>query len=233
MKIEPFPGPLVKKNNYKWMITQEQIDWLCKYFPEVDNHTLMKKSGMNNSLLHNLARKHGLRKSDKYLKAIYKKVARKVKNICEKNGYYDSKRGKAPSEACIQANREYHREIREGKREHPLITMKKKSPVKYKKMLEHESTLRKEMIRKETLRAVYGLERKTRLRNIVMCKYRKSQNHHRYNARKRGYIIPSDYSEEGNTRYVIYYDDSTNRSEIFERNLIADGFKVFQYEEDL
>lgn len=232
--MEPFPGPLVKENNYKWMITQEQIDWLCKYFPEVENRILMKKSGMKPTLLHNLAREHGLIKSESCMKAIWKKVARKVKKTCERNGYYASKRGKAPSEACIKANREYHREIREGKREHPYITMKKKSPVKYKKMLQHESTLRKEMIRKETLRAVYGLERKTRLRNIVMCKYRKSQNHHRYSARKRGYIIPSDYSEEGNTRYVIYYDDSTNRSEIFERNLINDGFKVLSYyEEDL
>ena len=46
MKMEPFPGQLVKENNYKWKITQEQIDWLCKYFPEYENRILMKKSGM-------------------------------------------------------------------------------------------------------------------------------------------------------------------------------------------
>ena len=62
MKMEPFPGELVKQNN-KHVLTQQQIDWLCKYFPEVDNHTLMKKSGMNHSLLHRFARQYGLTKS--------------------------------------------------------------------------------------------------------------------------------------------------------------------------
>ena len=63
MRVEPFPGELVKQNNYKHVLTQQQIDWLCKYFPEVDNHTLMKKSGMNHSLLHRFARQYGLTKS--------------------------------------------------------------------------------------------------------------------------------------------------------------------------
>ena len=111
MKIEPFPGQLVKENNYKWKITQEQIDWLCKYFPEYENRILMKKSGMNHSLLHRLARQYGLTKSEKGMKRIIKKHAQQVKRICERNGYYESMRGKQPSPQCREANMKYQREI--------------------------------------------------------------------------------------------------------------------------
>ena len=206
MRVEPFPGQLVKGNNYKWKITQEQIDWLCKYFPEYENRILMKKSGMNHSLLHRLARQYGLRKSEKAMKRIIKKHAKQVKRTCERNGYYESMRGKQPSPLCREA----------------------------RKMIEKESRYRREVIRKEKLRMAYGLDRKTRLPTVVICRFTRSQTSHRFNARKKGYIIPEDCSEMGDTRYVIWYDDDTKRSRIMERNLIKDGFKVLPYyEEDL
>lgn len=226
MKVEPFPGELVKQNNYKHVLTQQQIDWLKKYFPEVDNHTLMKKSGMNHSLLHRLARRYGLTKSEKGLKRILKNSARKIKSTCEANGYYDSLRGKAPSEACVEATRRMWQEIREGQRKHPFQVLRKKSPYRWKKFMEQKSNDRKEMIRKEVLRTVYGIGSRTRLKNIVTCKYKRSESSHRYNAKKRGYVLPLDISEQGNERYNIYYTEGTRRGEIFEKNLVKDGFKV-------
>ena len=151
MRVEPFPGQLVKGNNYKWKITQEQIDWLCKYFPEYENRILMKKSGMNHSLLHRLARQYGLRKSEKAMKRIIKKHAKQVKRTCERNGYYESMRGKQPSPLCREANMKYMREIQQGIREHPFHTMKRENPRKYRKMIEKESRYRREVIRKEKL----------------------------------------------------------------------------------
>lgn len=233
MRVEPFPGELVKQNNYKHVLTQQQIDWLCKYFPEVDNHTLMKKSGMNHSLLHRLARQYGLTKSEKGLKRIIKKHAQQVKRICERNGYYESMRGKQPSPQCREANIQYQREIQQGIREHPFHTMKRENPRKYRKMIEKESRYRREVIRKEKLRMAYGLDRKTRLSTVVICRFTRRQTSHRFNAKKKGYIIPEDCSEMGDTRYVIWYDDDTKRSRIMERNLIKDGFKVLPYEEDI
>ena len=72
----------------------------------------------------------------------------------------------------------------------------------------------------------YGLERKTRLRCIVMCKYTRSQTCHRYNALRRGYYVMEDCSEQGGERYNIYYDEQTVRSEKFEKNLLKDGFSI-------
>ena len=97
--------------------------------------------------------------------------------------------------------------------------------------MENRSKERKETIRKEMRRVLYGMERKTRLKCIVMCKYTRRQVAHRYNALKRGYIIMDDCSEQGGERYNIYYDNETKRSPIFERNLLKDGFHLKQWSE--
>ena len=119
-------------------------------------------------------------------------------------------------------------EIREGKREHPTSILKRTNPRKYRKWMQRKSEERRETIRKELLRVKYGLERKTRLKAVVMCKYTRRQTCHRYNALRRGYIVMEDCSESGGERYNIYYDNQTHRSEKFENNLISDGFNVRQ-----
>jgi hypothetical protein len=80
------------------------------------------------------------------------------------------------------------------------------------------------MISKEKRRIIYGLERKTKLKVVVLNPYTRSQLHHRCNALKRGYLLDMDCSEGQPGRYVIYYDDETQRSAKFEANCIKDGF---------
>ena len=120
-------------------------------------------------------------------------------------------------------------EIRDGKREHPARIMKRTNPRKYRKWQQRKSQEYKETIRKEMRRALYGMERKTRLRCIVLCKFTKRQVCHRYNALRRGYIIMQDCSEQSGERYNIYYDDHTERTPIFERNLQKDGFNLLKW----
>ena len=71
---------------------------------------------------------------------------------------------------------------------------------------------------------MYGLERKTKLKVVVLVPYKRSQLHHRCNALRRGYLLDEDCSEGSPGRYVIYYDDETQRSPKFEENCIKDGF---------
>jgi hypothetical protein len=184
---------------------------------------------MSHSTLHRFAREFGLTKSPKGIKRIKKRQAAHVKRLCEKNGYYDSLRGKQPSEACRKASAQMWQEIRGGKREHPARIMKRTNPRKYRKWQQRKSQEYKETIRKEMRRALYGMERKTRLRCIVLCKFTKRQVCHRYNALRRGYIIMQDCSEQSGERYNIYYDDQTERTPIFERNLQKDGFNLLKW----
>ena len=50
-------------------------------------------------------------------------------------------------------------------------------------------------------------------------------------ALKRGYILMADCSDQGGERYNIYYDDQTQRTPIFEKNLINDGFQIIKWYE--
>jgi hypothetical protein len=211
------------------VLTDEQKEWLCKWFPEVENSRLMEASGMSHSTLHRFARQFRLTKSEKGIRGIKKRQAAHIKHVCENNGYYDSLRGRQPSEACRNATAQMWQDIQDGKREHPARILKRKNPRKYRKWMQRKSEERKETIRKETRRVLYGLERKTKLKCIVMCKYTKRQVSHRYNALRRGYIIMQDCSDQSGERYNIYYDDQTERTPIFERNLVNDGFRLLPY----
>lgn len=245
MKIDPFPGvltaqlvdrPFTTKTGKAGcqrvkalVLTDEQREWFCRWFPEEENSRLMAASGMSHSTLHRFAREFGLTKSERGIKRIKKRQAAHIKRVCEKNGYYDSLRGRKPSEACRKATAQMWQEVREGKREHPVIIMKRTNPRKYRQSMERKSQSRKEIIRQETRRVLYGMERKTRLKMIVMCPYTRRQTSHRYNALRRGYIVMEDCSEQGGERYNIYYDNDTERSPIFEKNLLKDGFNIKQW----
>ena len=246
MKLDPFPGVLTAQfvdrpfttklgkagcqRVKAWVLTDEQRAWLCKWFPEEENSRLMKMSGMSHSTLHRFAREFGLTKSLKGIKRIKKRQTAQVRKTCQRNGFYDSIRGKKPSEATLEGARRMWQDIREGKREHPFSVMKRENPRKYRKFMQTKSRVRKEQIRKEQMRVLYGMERKTRLKCVVMCPYTRRQVGHRYNALRRGYIIMEDCSEQGGERYNIYYDKDTERAPVFEKNLQKDGFKILEWQ---
>lgn len=206
------------------VLTDDQEAWLRRWFPEVENSRLMKASGLSHSALHRFARELGLVKSEKGLRGIKKRQAAHIKRVCERNGWYDSLRGRKLSPECRAGVAKMWADIREGRREHPFQVLKREHPRKYANLMRRKSEERKETIRKEKWRAYYGLTRQTKLRAVVLNPYTRSQTCHRHSALKRGYIIMMDCSEGSGERYNIYYDDETERAPIFERNLIADGF---------
>ena len=242
--MEPFPGTLQRCNVTKqrrtklgkiasWtfnviVLTKEQKKWFRRWFPEVENRRLMKAIGVTHSTLHRLARQMRLTKSEKGLKGIQKRNGARIKRALEKNGYYDSLRGKPMNDACIEGLKKYIEDVNNKRRLHPLKVMKEKNPRKYKSLMRKRSTERAELIRKEKFRQDFGLPRQTRLR-IILTPYRRSQVCRRYNALQRGYIVMDDTSEQGGERYNIYYDEDTVRSDKFENNLCKDGFSVKPY----
>ena len=86
---------------------------------------------------------------------IRKELVRDIKRTCEKNGYYDSLRGRGMPENALIGLRKLYEEGFSA-----ISRLKEKSPRKYKKYLEKMSESHKDMWRKERLRAKYGLERK-------------------------------------------------------------------------
>lgn len=249
MKLPPFPGELKRslvarpfttkrgrqgcQHVYAVVLTPEQQQWFVTNFPEHENEKLMKASGLGWSTLHRYAREMHLQKSPEGLHRIMLRQGQKAKRTCEKNGYYDSIRGRKPSEQCRAASRQMWQEIRDGKREHPREKMKREHPRKYRNIAKRISESRRELWRKEKLRDIYGLTRQTHLR-LVHQPMTTRQVNHRHNAvKKYNYIVLDlhDPCSDPSDRMLIYYDNDTRRSTRFERNLIRDGFKVLPWEE--
>ena len=231
--MKPFPGTVTRQGQGgRYTLTDEQKEWLRQWFPVTENRRLVKASGLTSSTLHRLARDLGLTKSEKGMRAIKRRQAAHIKRVCEKNGYYDSLRGKAPCEAAHEGTRRMWKEIREGKREDPIAIMKRKNPRRYRQLMKHKSEQRKETIIRERMRMKWGLPRKTRLAIVVMQPYTTSQICHRCNALKKGYILADTCSEGSGHRYMIYYDSETKRSQRFEMNCVKDGFRIEEWQFD-
>ncbi|MEE1004889.1 MAG: hypothetical protein UH685_06085 [Bacteroidaceae bacterium] len=229
--VRPYTSPKGRACTVRCLsvvLTDEQRDWLVRWFPVTENARLKKASGMKDATLHRFAREYGLAKSQKGMHAIRVRQAAKTKKACAKNGYYDSLRGRRPSDACIEASRIMWQEIKSGKRTSPHEKLKQR-PSRYRKMCAQMSENRKELIRKERQRAFYGLKRKTQLTCVVLQRYTRSQVSARYNALKKGYLVAADRSDEGGMRYDIYYDENTKRTDRFEKNLKALGFTIKEW----
>jgi hypothetical protein len=72
MKLESFPGLLEKKKieqpyvtktgltrmmrTTRYVLSDEQTDWLRRFYPEIENPRLMKVAGMTHGTLHRFAR---------------------------------------------------------------------------------------------------------------------------------------------------------------------------------
>lgn len=209
--------PSQKSGVLQYYLTPELEKEFVRLYPKTFNSRMMELFWLSATTLHRFARKLKLKKD---MKVIVRKQAALTKLICEKNGYYDSLRGKAPSQASIDATKKMWSEGF-----HPMKALKKKNPRKYKKVCEARREMRINIINREKRRIAIGLEQTTNL-HLPQVIYTKSQLNRRRNAKRRGYIlgIKDEFSHD---RYPIYWNKETQRSEQFEKNCIADGF-VFE-----
>ena len=182
------------------------------------NRTVMEWYGISFSTLHRFMRELGVQKD---MTKIRHKQAVLTKRICERNGYYDSLRGHAPSEQCREASR---RMRAEGF--HPLHQLRDTNPRKYRAYLRKKGRQRRELIAAERRRYQLTLQPLTNLSTHLYAgsQYTRSQQCRRLGARKRGYTVGSIDPDQGE-RMMLYYDDRTVRCPIFERNCEQDGFE--------
>lgn len=211
----PVPKRRSEKGQMEYYLTPELEKEFRRLFPITMNRRMMELFGISFSTLQRFKRELGLVKNET---TIRKKLAKQVKKICEDNGYYDSLRGKQPSEQCRQA---IHEKFASGW--HPMKAMKAKNPRKYKKTLQRRSEERKALIAKEKKHIRWGLSQSTGL-HLPFDIFTRSQVSHRHNALKRGYLL-GDMAEFSGERYTIFYDKDTKRSPRFEQNCINDGFR--------
>ena len=210
------PNPTSGMKEY--YLEGELKERFCKLFPKKSNRRMMTWFGIGFSTLQRFKREFGLEKD---MQAIRKQQAKDIKKICERNGYYASLRGKKPSEASIEATRRLR-----ASGFHPIKQLKATNPRKYKRMLRKRSEQRKELFRKERLRAFYGLERKTN-RHIPS-----SPLSHRAAAQKYAMIKVCNYfADPLGDHHIVCYDSETRRSAQREATAAKHGLKVVEADE--
>lgn len=202
-------------------LTEKETQWIIRHYKHTKNDDIMAKFGIGESTLHRLARKHGLRKSRQQMKKTQLAATDAAYEACRRYGIYEETARRMREKMLAMSARGEHIP---GSFVSGVTNLMRLGPKRNRERIEKAAQTRKETIRKEMRRVLYGLERKTKLRCIVLCKYTRRQTSHRYNALKRGYIIMEDCSEQSGERYNIYYDDQTERAPIFENNLKKDGF---------
>ena len=148
--------PNAKSGVKEYYIEGELKERFCKLFPKNSNRRMMAWFGISFSTLQRFKREFGLEKD---MKSIIRQQAKDTKSICERNGYYASILGKAPSEACLEATRQLR-----AAGFHPMNQLKANNPRRYKQLMRKKSEQRKELYRKEPPRVFSGPERQTNIR---------------------------------------------------------------------
>ena len=210
--------PSPKNGVSAYYLEGELKERFCKLFPKNSNRRMMAWFGLSFSTLQRFKREFGLEKD---MKSIIRQQAKDTKRICEKNGYYASLRGKKPSEAFFDGARKLF-----ASGFHPMKQLKANNPRKYKRLLRKRSEQRKELYRKEQLRAVYGLERQTNLRIPTNPMSRRAT------AQKYAMIKCCNYfPDPDGDPHIICYDSETQRSARREATAAKHGLKVVEADE--
>lgn len=226
-----FPGKLKHggRNGKKILLSHKQVKWMNDFFPMTENRLIADAMGINVRTVSGVARRYGISKSEEGMRQIRKRQQEAALKTNLENGCYDRKRGRPVSEATCIGRAERWRRIKEGEIEGPIDKYKREHQSEYQQMLKANGRKLSESYRKEKLRKVYGMDLKTNLR-ITVKSFTKSQSQRRYRALCRGYLLAEDCSEGSPWRYVIFYNDDTQRAEKFEQNCINDGFTIMKDE---
>ncbi len=213
-----YPLPLVwnkQKHVREYVLEGENLRMFLKLFPIHSNRRLMNWFGLSYRTVQRFARQHGIEKN---MDAIRREHSRDVKKTCEANGYYDSIRGRRPSEASIEATKRLR-----ASGFNPWLAVKENNPRRYRKLREKQSADRKELFRKEALREKYGMKRKTKLRLSALTQTARSHKH--------SMIVKNNYFADPDHVDYICYDSETRRSARREDTARRHGLTVVEGED--
>lgn len=206
--------PHPKAGVMEYFLEGDIRDKFIELFPKHSNRRIMQWFGISFSVLQRFKRELGLEKD---MRKIRREQARDAKRTCEKNGFYESLRGKKPPEAALEATRRLR-----ATGFHPLKRLKEISPRRYKATLDRMGKARSELFRKERMRVLYGLERKTRLRITD------NPMTHKASAQKHAMIKECNYFAVDDDVWTVCYDSQTRRSTRREATAIKHGLKIVE-----
>lgn len=187
-------------------LTDKQQKWIIANFKNTKNDEIMLKMNISHSALHRFAREHNLKKSKQFIQKC-QAATTEAARLANKQRNWPPKGYKIPNSEKYQFQKGITPLKRLGKR---------KNTERIRKSAES----RKNTVRSEKRRVLFGLPQKTKLK-VVQSPHAKIA--YRYVLKKRGYIVDRGSKD-------IYYDENTLRSEIVEHTATKrHGFSIIQY----
>lgn len=177
----------------KITLTPGQLKWLEEHFKHTRNAEAARRLGISETSLHRFARRLGLKKTPQFMRKCQRATADAAKASHLRNGTY-------PPKGYIIPGSENNR-FRKGETSLQRIG-KRKERIR----VEKSAASRRQILKEERARALFGIPRKTRLNVVRRPRYIACQ---RYYLRKLGYLI-----DRGS--FVAYYTPETRRSPSFE-----------------
>lgn len=210
--------PSVKQPHLmEYCLEGEIKEKFCELFPKHSNIRIMTWFGIGFSTLQRFKREFGLQKD---MTAIRKEQARDTKRICEKNGFYDSLRGKPMSEACREGARK-----KRAEGFHPWKRLKEINPRKYKAAQKKKAEKWKETRDRDRRRVGMGFEPRTKFRHSFF------KISHTASSQKHSMIRKNNYFADSDHPTWVCYDSETRRSEQREQTAIRHGLRIVNAEE--
>lgn len=187
-------------------LTESQLAWLLKHYKHTKNAEAARKLGIGESTLHRFARKYGLKKTPQFMRKTQRAAADAAERSHRENGNYPPKGYRVPRSEVGQFKPGVSSRQRLGD---------KKEDARLQKMAE----TRRETIRKEKARILFGLPQKTKLKLTSGGAVRRD---YRYLLRKAGYIV-------GRGENVAYYDEETERRPRLEASARRHHIRIEEY----
>lgn len=177
----------------KIVLTDRQEKWLIRHYMHTKNEEIAQKLGISQASVHRFARALGLKKSRQYMVKCQQACSEAAKQSHLINNTYPPKGYKIPG-------REKYR-FKPGE-----SSLDRLGPKREAKRIQRAAESRKKTYKIEKARAIWGLERRTKLR---VLRQPREKTLLRYYLKKRGYIVDD-------AAFKVYYNSRTHRGKRIE-----------------
>lgn len=177
----------------KIKLTDKQEKWLIRHYLHTKNEEIALKLGISETAVHRFARALGLKKSRQYMVKCQRATADAAKRSHLINNTYPPKGYKIPGSEKYQ--------FKPGK-----SCLDRLGPKREVQRIQRAVESRKKTYKSERARAIWGLERQTKLK---VLRQPREKILLRYYLKKRGYIVDD-------AAFKVYYTDATKRGKRIE-----------------
>lgn len=187
----------------KITLTPQQERWLIRHFKHTKNDEIMSRLGLSHSTLHRLARELGLKKSKQFMKKCQEATTQAAWRANRRKGW--------PPKGYRIPNRDKNC-FKKG-----VTNLQRLGPKRNAERIAKSAATRRETVRKEHARIVFGLPQKTKLK--IFSNPNRIQI--RYQLKKRGYLV-----ERGGREAIV--TPHTQRSPRYEEKARREGMKIIE-----